>query len=110
MPGSEYCWAHDPSNAAERKRIATKGGKSGGRGRATNGDIQAIKEELAELLKGAKDGTITTTGWLINAVIGSQMRLIELERKIHETEELEARLDALEQAQELAAKGGKRWG
>jgi hypothetical protein len=33
---------------------------------------------------------------VVNQIINSQVRLLELERKIKETEELEARLEALE--------------
>ena len=31
--GSDYCYAHDPERAEERRRNAHKGGKRGGRGR-----------------------------------------------------------------------------
>jgi hypothetical protein len=28
-----YCWAHFPQNASERRRLASRAGKQGGRGR-----------------------------------------------------------------------------
>jgi hypothetical protein len=40
-----------------------------------------------------------------NQLINTRLRAVELERKIRETEELEARIEALEQLQE----GGSRW-
>jgi hypothetical protein len=45
--------------------------------------------------------------YAINALINTRLRTIELERKICETAELEARLEALEAAQ---APGNTRWG
>ncbi len=45
---------------------------------------------------------------VVNQILNTRARLIELERKVKETDELEARLDALEQAQEQ--KEGRRWG
>jgi len=40
-----------------------------------------------------------------NQLINTRLRAIELERKIKETDELEARIEALEQPQQ----GGSRW-
>ncbi|PLS84749.1 MAG: hypothetical protein CYG60_16295 [Actinobacteria bacterium] len=45
---------------------------------------------------------------VVNQILNTRARLIELERKVKETEELEARLDALERAAE--EKGGRKWG
>src|SRR5829696_10229659 len=47
--GGEYCYAHDPARAEERTRSATRGGKSGGRGRAATGEIAELKAELRTL-------------------------------------------------------------
>jgi hypothetical protein len=41
-----------------------------------------------------------------NQLINTRLRAIELERKIKETDELEARIEALEQPQQ----GGRQWG
>ena len=45
---------------------------------------------------------------VVNQILNTRARLIELERKVKETEELEARLDALERAAE--ERGGREWG
>ena len=39
----------------------------------------------------------------VNQILNTRARLIELERKVKETEELEERIEQLEQ------KGGERW-
>jgi hypothetical protein len=44
-----------------------------------------------------------------NQLINTRLRAIEQERKIRETEELEARIEALERAQE-SRRGGRQWG
>jgi hypothetical protein len=41
-----------------------------------------------------------------NQLINTRLRAIELERKIKEADELEARIEALEHPQE----GGRQWG
>jgi hypothetical protein len=45
---------------------------------------------------------------VVNQILNTRLRAIELERKIREQDELEERLAALEQSQEQ--KGGRRWG
>ena len=87
-----YCWAHDPANAEQRRRIASRGGR--GRG---NGEIANLKAQLADLAKGVLDGGITTpVGAVVNQILNTRARLLEVERRIKETEELEERLQALE--------------
>jgi hypothetical protein len=48
----------------------------------------------------------TARAAVANQLINTRLRTIELERKIKETDELEARIGALEQTQE----GGRAWG
>jgi predicted component of type VI protein secretion system len=45
---------------------------------------------------------------VVNQILNTRARLIELERKVREQEELEERIGQLEQSQEQ--RGGKRWG
>jgi predicted component of type VI protein secretion system len=44
---------------------------------------------------------------VVNQILNTRARLIELERKIREQEELEARIEALERAQD--PKGARAW-
>ncbi len=105
-----YCWSHAPETADERRRRAHRGGKAGGRGRGS-GELAGIKALLSELTDRVlgKEGTEpleTGRAAVANQLVNTRLRAVELERKIKETEELEARIEALE----AQAEGGKRWG
>jgi hypothetical protein len=63
LEGSDYCHAHHPDRAAERRRYATKGGKRAGRGRPLT-DVANVKQRLARLaddvLEGAVDKSVAS--------------------------------------------------
>ena len=112
IPGSEWCYSHDPDYAEARRRNASRGGKRGGRGRGVSSELQEVKT----LLKSLTDRVILTEGTeplpanhaaVAAQLINTRLRAVELERKIQETEELEARIEALEQASEQ--RGGRKW-
>ena len=99
------CWAHDPANAEKRRRGASRGGK----GKA-NGDIRDLKRRISEVidavLEGSQDrGRAAVAIQGFNALKG----VLELERRVKETDELEARIVALERAAD-AKKGVRPWG
>jgi hypothetical protein len=105
--GSEWCPAHHPEYADARRRHASKGGKRGGRGRpvaelgalrAENGDI---RERLlkGELLPGVAAVAIQS--------INTDIRAVGAALKAREQEELETRLEELEQA--LETRRESRW-
>ena len=79
-----------------RARRGTPPQRLKGRGNA-NAEIARLKAQLKKLavdvLSGEVERVVATA---VNQIINSQARLLELERKIKETEELEARLEALE--------------
>ena len=98
-PPREYCWWHNPANADKRRQAASKGGRGGG-----SKEIRELKRRISEVieavLEGSQDrgrGAVAIQGF--NAYRG----VLELERKIRELDELEARIAALEQ------EGGSRW-
>lgn len=104
------CWHHDPKNSAKRVRTASRGG----RGRK-NTETRAIKELMDDLTEQTLEGALQPS--VAHAVVALQnikLRAIETERKIKETEELEARLQALEELERRngADKKGARspWG
>jgi hypothetical protein len=98
------CWAHDPKNAEKRRR----GQSRGGRGKPTT-EIRALKKQLEDLAAGVLDGSVErSSAVVVNQIINTRARLIELERKVKETEELEERIEQLERTQDPS--GGKRWG
>jgi hypothetical protein len=72
-----------------------------------NREIPAIKSLLEDLTERVLSGELATgQAAVANQLINTRLRAIEQERKIRETEELEARIEALEHSQE----GGRRWG
>ena len=88
-----FCWAHDPANSEQRRRIASKGGR--GKGSSELADLKRqVKDLAADVLEGRVDrGRAAVANQLYNTLI----RAIEQERKIRETEELAQRLEALEE-------------
>ena len=88
-----YCWAHDPANADQRRRIASRGGRGKGGGELAELKKQ-IKDLAAEVLDGYADrGRAAVANQLYNTLI----RAIEQERKIRELDEMAERLEALEE-------------
>lgn len=115
MRGYEHCYGHRPDLAEERRRNASKGGRSGGRGRSAGGEIAEIKALLSELtnrILGADGAEPLETGRaaVANQIVGTRLRAVELERKIRETDELEARIEELEAGAEGEAERGRRYG
>ncbi len=104
-PPQSHCWWHDPANAEERRRAASKGG----RGKPSR-EIRALKTQLEDLAASVLSGSVDRgNAVVVNQILNTRARLIELERKVKETEEFEERLERLEQTQE---QGGRRrtWG
>jgi flagellar motility protein MotE (MotC chaperone) len=97
-----YCWAHDPANREQRSRMASRAARS-----KPSREIAELKKQLKDLATGVLEGEVERgTAAVVNQIINTRARLLELERRIKETEELEGRIEALEQSQE----GGRQWG
>lgn len=100
--GKYHCWFHDPANSDKRRRAASKGGK---------GNRSKVSKDLHKLLEDLTDQVVQGDlepypASVVGQLVGVRLRLLEYERRVKETDELEARLEALEQAQQ----GGRRWG
>jgi hypothetical protein len=105
-PGETHCYGHDPDRADERRRNAARGGRAKGMK-----EIQDLKKKLKELAADVLEGKVDRgKGAVANQVYGTLLRAVELERKVKETEELEARIEALERTSGSSAGGGRRWG
>ena len=92
----EYCYAHDPSYTEDRKRAASKAAKSPARSRSTS-EIREIKGRLKDLYSAVLDGRAERAAAAVaNQIANTQLRAIELERRVREQDELEERLDELE--------------
>jgi hypothetical protein len=102
-PPRTHCYQHDPDRSEERRRNASRAGKSTG-GREIKDLKRRISEVVDTVLEGSQDrGRAAVAIQGFNALRG----VLELERKIKETDALEARIEALEQSQEG---GSRRWG
>jgi hypothetical protein len=92
-----YCYSHSPQTAEARKRRASRGGRAGGNGRSGPSEIADLKKQLKDLAEGVLSGEVARGDAIaVNQILNTRARLIELERKIREQEELEERLEALE--------------
>jgi hypothetical protein len=86
------CWAHDPKNAEKRR----KGQSRGGRGKAST-EVRDLKGQLQDLATGVLEGRLDRgNAVVVNQILNTRARLIELERRIREQEEIEERLEQLE--------------
>jgi hypothetical protein len=91
-PSQTHCYQHDPDRSQERKRNASRAGRSRG-----NQNLAKLDKQLEDLAADALEGSVERgVAAVVNQIINTRARLIELERKIKEAEELEARLEALE--------------
>jgi hypothetical protein len=92
----EYCYAHDPAYAEDRKSAASKAAKSPARSRS-NTEIREIKGRLKDLYAAVLEGRAERPAAAVaNQIANTQLRAIELERRVREQDELEERLDELE--------------
>jgi hypothetical protein len=107
---SEYCVNHHPDYEDARRRRNSKGGKRGGRGRP-QAELSDLKAQLQDLTRDVLAGDLETgRAAVANQLINTRLRTIEQERKIKETEDLEARIQALEDLQPAKSKGAhNRW-
>jgi hypothetical protein len=86
------CWAHDPANAEQRSRMASKAAKS-----KPSRELIRLKAQLVDLTKDVLAGQIETgRAAVANQLINTRLRTMEVERKVCEAEELEERLEAIE--------------
>ena len=104
-PGVQWCFNHDPERAADRKRNASRAGKSSG-GREIPDLKRRISDVVDAVLEGSQDrarAAVAIQGF--NALRG----VLELERKVKEQEEVLERIEALERSAETT-EGARAWG
>ncbi len=107
-PPQTHCWLHDPANAEQRRKAASKAGKS----RAAGGELPEIKRRLKELAKMVVDGELgTARGAVASQLLGTFLRACEIERKQRELGEVLQRIEELERLVSMQRGGSKRrWG
>ena len=95
-PPQTHCYQHDPARAGERKRNASKAARSPAKGRS-NSEIREIKVRLKDLYAAVLEGRAERAAAAVaNQIANTQLRAIELERRVREQDELEGRVDELE--------------
>jgi hypothetical protein len=99
-PPQTHCYQHDPERAEERKRNASRAGKSGSK------EVRDLKRRISDVIDAVLDGS-QDRGRAAVAIQGlnALRSVLELERKIREAEELESRLEALEEVLKGRRKG-----
>ncbi len=92
-PGRSHCYAHDPTRAEERKRNASRGGRTKGAG----GELPELKRQLKDLAADVLDGKVERgAAAVVNQLLNTVVRVVEQERKEREFGEMAERLEALE--------------
>jgi small-conductance mechanosensitive channel len=99
--GSDYCPAHDPARAEERKRAASKAARA-----RHDPEIRELKELLKDLYAAVLEGRVQRADAAVaNQIANTRLRALEVERRIREQTDLEGHLDELEAMLEDAERG-----
>jgi hypothetical protein len=118
---SDLCAAHDPSTQERRRRGQAKGGKAKGGTRDEVREIRSVlRHATAQLLRperGDEQGTgpeprtmSRADAAVLATVCKVRLRLVEVERKLVENEDLLRRIAALEQENNAPRYYGTRFG
>ena len=84
---------HDPANAEQRRRAASKGGKS--KPSRVSKDLHLLLESLTEQVVAGDLEPYPAS--VAGQLVGVRLRLLEYERRWRETDELVVRLEELEE-------------
>ena len=98
----EYCYAHYPAFAENRKRAASKAARSPATSRSSR-EIRQMKGKLEDLYGAVLEGSVTRQAAAVaNQIANTQLRAIELERRVRDQDELEGQVDELQELLEEA--------
>jgi hypothetical protein len=104
--GSDYCPAHDPTRAEQRHRAASKAAKS-----RHNPELREVKGLLKKLYSDVISGLVDRRDAAVAVqVANTQLRALELDRRMREHQELEGRyrdLEALLEEAEMRRYAGR---
>jgi hypothetical protein len=102
-PGKTFCHHHDPARAEERRRAASRASRS-----KPSRELNSLKALLKTITDQVLAGDLETgPAAVANQLVNTRLRVIELERKIKETEALEERITRLEGTNSARE---ERWG
>ena len=98
----QYCWWHSPVNAEARRQAASRGGRA-----KSNPLARSLHSQLEKLAADVASGELAPyKAAVVVQVVNARIRLVEVERRVAEQEELLERLERLERARS----GGRPWG
>jgi hypothetical protein len=104
-PPQRFCWWHDPANAQQRRRAASKAGKS-----KPSRELVGIKHRLSDLADDVLEEKVDKgVAAVASQVLNVYLRVVSMEMKLREVEELERRMEELE-ALVAARKERTSWG
>ena len=104
-PPQRFCWWHDPANADKRRRAAWKAGKS-----KPSRELAGIKQRLSDLADDVLAGEVDrAVAAVASQVLNVYLRVVSVELKIREQQEITERLEELETLLEQQ-KGERRYG
>jgi len=85
------CWAHDPKNAEQRRRAASRGGRG-----KSNKEVSALKEEIKSVIADVRAGGLDRNDAAVMVQGYRALKdFIALERQVKETDELAAEIEEL---------------
>jgi hypothetical protein len=85
------CWAHDPQNAEQRRKQASRAGRA----RSTK-EVRELKDELKDLIADVKKGDLDRNDAAVMIQGYRALKdFIALERQVRETDELAAEIEDL---------------
>ena len=103
-PPQTHCWWHSPEHSEERRRAAAGGGRA--KANPLTKALHALLEDLTERTVG---GSVPTARAAVAAqLVNTRIRLIEVERRLDRTRELEERVEDLHRRLSEARRE-KRW-
>jgi hypothetical protein len=95
--GSQWCYAHDPAHDQDRRLRGSRGGKRGGRGRPVV-ELAALRTENADVRRRLLEGELAPNiASVAVQSINTDIRAVAAALKAREVEELEGRLEELEE-------------
>jgi hypothetical protein len=91
------CYHHDEDFAEERSSNASNAAKA-----KANGRLRKLDKQLADLATGVLSNEVDRgAAAVVTQILNARLRLVEIERKIREQEEILERLLVLEEANKL---------
>jgi hypothetical protein len=93
-----YCWLHDPKHAEERRNVASRAGKA-----RPSKEVADLKIELKALKDDVLEGRVDRNDAAVAAQVYRVLKdLIELERRVKETDELARQIEELKREYGIA--------